>query len=66
MANVRYQLRQNVYMTLDGQPQIVLSGTVFDDVANTTYAASHVNILSPGETPNVVGKPTSVRSKRTA
>lgn len=65
MANVRYQLLKDVYMTINGQPQIVLSGTVFDDVTTNNYAPAHVNKLSPGETPAAVTAPTAVRNLRT-
>jgi hypothetical protein len=68
MANVRYQLTKDVYMPLDGQWQIVLSGTVFDDAPTVGYAPATVSVLSPGETPGALGaagKATSVRGVRT-
>jgi len=49
MANARYQLKQDVYMKLDGQWRIVQSGTVFDDNIAVGYAPAHVTTLSPGE-----------------
>lgn len=68
MANARYQLKQDVVMKLDGQVQIVQSGTVFDDKDTVNYNTAHVTKLSPGETPGNLaphGAPTPVRGVRT-
>jgi hypothetical protein len=67
MTNVRYQLKQDIVMHLDGQVQIALSGTVFDDLPTTNYAAAHVTVLSPTEPAGTVNnsRPTSVRNVRT-
>lgn len=65
MANVRYQLKTDVYMPLDGQWGIVKSGTVFDDLPTVNYSPAHVTILSPGEPAGTLGphnKSTSVRN----
>ncbi len=66
MSNVRYQLTKDVYMPLDGQWTIVLSGTVFDAPDTVGVHSSTAATLSPGETPGVPvnGKPTSVRNAR--
>jgi len=63
MASVRLQLTQDVYMPLDGQWQIVLSGTVFDTTAQHNFSSAHVK--SVAEVANSVTAPTSVRSVRT-
>lgn len=63
MANQRLQLLQDVYMPLDGQWQVVLSGSIFDVQLPHNFAAAHVTNVA--ETPNVVTKPTSVRGCRT-
>jgi hypothetical protein len=68
MANARYQLKADVYMPLNGQWQIVQSGTVFDDDITKAYATAHVVVLSPGEPAGSLGphgKATSVRNVRT-
>ena len=65
MANVRYQLKADVYMPLDGQWGIVKAGTVFDDLSTVGYSSTHVTILSPGEPAGTLGphnKSTSVRN----
>lgn len=59
----RVQLKQDVYMILDGQPQIVLSGSVIDIPNTVNLVAAHAAVLV--ETPAVVAKPTSVRGVRT-
>lgn len=64
----RYQVLQDVYLHLDGQPQIVLSGTVFDAADNFGASASNLLKLSPGEAAGALGphgKPTAVRNVRT-
>ena len=63
MANQRLQLTQDVYMPLDGQWQIVLSGSVFDVQTPHNFHPTHVTNVA--ESPNVVTKNTSVRSIRT-
>ena len=63
MANQRLQLTQDVYMPLDGQWQIVLSGSVFDVQTPHNISAGHA--INVAETPAVVTKPTSVRNVRT-
>lgn len=63
MANVRYQLTQDVYMPLDGQWGVVGAGTVFDDAPNVTYAKGHATVLA--ETASALGshaRATSVRN----
>jgi hypothetical protein len=62
MANARLQLLQDVYMSLDGQWQIVLSGSIFDVPVPHNFSTAHVQ--SVAETPNAVTKPTSVRGVR--
>ena len=55
------------YMPLDGQWQIVLSGTVIDVPSAIPYAGA-CTLLSPAEAPGKVashGKPTPVRGVRT-
>lgn len=52
MPAQRYKLLQDVYMPLNGQWSIVLSGTVFDAPAGFTYPAS---MATP-----VAGAPASV------
>lgn len=63
MSLSRIQLTQDIYMPLNGQWQIVLSGSVIDIPATLNIAPSHATILA--ETPAAVTKPTSVRSVRT-
>lgn len=63
MANQRLQLLQDVYMPLDGQWQIVLSGSIFDVLLPHNFSSAHVTNVA--ETPGVVSKPTSVRGVRT-
>jgi hypothetical protein len=63
MANVRLKLTDDVYMILDGQPCVVLSGSIFDCVAPHNFSSQHV--VTVAETPNPVTKPTSVRGVRT-
>ncbi len=63
MANQRLQLTQDVYMPLDGQWQIVLSGSIFDVQTPHNLSAGHVTNVA--ESPNIVTKPTSVRNIRT-
>jgi hypothetical protein len=59
----RVQLRQDIYMILDGQPQVVLSGSVLDIPDTVTLSPPHRQVLA--ETPNKVTKSTSVRGVRT-
>lgn len=59
----RIQLTQDVYMHLDGQPQIVLSGSIIDVPATVNLSAKHISTVA--ETPASVTKTTSVRSVRT-
>jgi hypothetical protein len=59
----RVQLKQTIYMILDNQPQIVLSGSVIDIPDSVTLSAVHFQALV--ETPNNVTKSTSVRNLRT-
>lgn len=68
MTTARYQLLKDTYMPLNGQWQIVLSGTVFDDDTAIRYSPSSVTVLSPGESASTLaahGKATSVRGVRT-
>ena len=67
MTNVRYQLKSDVYMPLDGQWGLVRSGTVFDDAPTVNYTSTQVTILSPGEPAGSLGangRATSVRNVR--
>lgn len=67
MTNIRYQLKVDTYMPLDGQWGIVQSGTVFDDAPNVNYSPATVTILSPGEPAGALGpssKATPVRNVR--
>lgn len=64
----RIQLRQDMYMLLDGQGQIVLSGSVIDVPDNFLISAAQATQLSPGEAAGTLashGKPTRVRGIRT-
>ncbi len=67
MTNVRYQLKVDTYMQLDGQWGIVQSGTVFDDAPTVNYSPAHVTVLSPTEPAAALaphGKATPVRNVR--
>lgn len=67
MANVRYQLKVDLYMPLDDQWSIVQSGTVFDDATTVNYSPAHVTVLSPTEPAGALaphGKATPVRNVR--
>lgn len=63
MANARLQLTADVYMPLDGQWAIYLSGTIFDVALPHNLTPAHVTTVA--ESPNPVSKPTSVRGVRT-
>lgn len=68
MVTQRYQLSTSCYMPLDGQWQIVYSGTVFDAPDTTGVHPSTATKLSPAEPAGALGshgKPTSVRNVRT-
>lgn len=58
----RLQLTQDVYMPLDGQWGIVLSGTVFDAPSTMTFHPTHAQTYAG--VPNAVTKPTSVTNVR--
>jgi hypothetical protein len=65
MANVRYQLKEDVYMKIDGLWALVAAGTVFDDKGTVNYASRHVTVLNetiPGLASH--GTATPVRSVR--
>ena len=67
MTNVRYQLKVDTYMQLDGQWGIVQSGTVFDDAPTVNYSPATVTVLSPTEPAGslgATGKATPVRNVR--
>ena len=67
MSNVRYQLKVDTYMQLDGQWGIVQSGTVFDDAPTVNYSPATVTVLSPTEPASALGsagKATPVRNVR--
>lgn len=64
----RIQLLKDVYMPLDGQPQIVLSGSVLDVADTFPVHSTTANTLSPGEPAGALkshGQPTPVRTVRT-
>lgn len=64
-TNVRYQLKTDIVMPLDGLIGVVGAGTVFDDAPTVGYTAAHVNVLSPGEAAGQLGthgRATSVRN----
>ena len=63
MPSTRLQLTQDLHMILDGQPKIVLSGSVFDTPLPSGISSAHAITLA--ETPASVTKPTSVRNVRT-
>lgn len=63
----RIQLLHDVYMKVDGQWAIVLSGSVIDVPDKAVFAGKHVSVLSPGEPAGALaphGGPTPVRSLR--
>lgn len=64
----RVRLLQDIVMNLDGQTQIVLSGSVIDVPDSMRFHSSHIQRLSPGEAAGALhpghGKPTSVRNIR--
>lgn len=63
MPMQRVTLTQDVYMNLDSQWQIVLSGTVIDMPASVSLSPSHITVVGPiANNPTV---PTSVSNKRT-
>lgn len=63
MANVRYQLKTDIYMPLDGQWGVVGCGTVFDDAPNVVYAIGHATVLTePASTLGSHNRATSVRN----
>lgn len=55
---VRLQLLQDVYMNLDGQWGVVLSGTIFDAPSQASFSAAHAQIYA--------GVPASVSTPTTA
>lgn len=61
MAAMRVQLTQDVYMPLDGQWTIVLSGSIID-VPSGTLSPAHTATVAG--TPALVTKPTSVSGVR--
>jgi hypothetical protein len=71
----RIQINSPIYMRLDGQWQVVLSGTVCDVSDSTVYTynpAAHLGVppivLSPGEPAGSLashGYPTPVRNVKT-
>lgn len=62
----RYQLLRDVYMNLNGQPQIVLCGTVFDaHDADGVHPSTATKLAeSPTTTPSAA-KPVAIRNVRT-
>jgi hypothetical protein len=64
----RIQLVKDVYMKIDNQWQIVLSGTVIDVPSSLAYSGPQITVLSPAQPSGVLashGGPTSVSGKRT-
>ena len=64
----RIQLKDTVYMQLDGLWQLVYSGSVVDVPSALAFSAAHASILSPTEAAGSLaahGKPTPVRNVRT-
>jgi hypothetical protein len=63
----RIQITRTCHFSLDGQPQVVLPGTVCD-VADASLFRGVCVVLSPGESagPLLNGKPTTIRNRRTA
>ena len=59
----RVRLTADIAMQLDGQPQIVLSGSVIDIPDSLTLVTAHATVLA--EAAAAVTKATSVRSIRT-
>ena len=64
----RVKLLQDIYMPLDGQWQMVLSGSVVDIPDTMNISAAQATQLSPGEAAGALHpthqKPTSVRDVR--
>lgn len=64
----RIQITKTCWIFCDGQPQVVLSGSVFDVASVVPYASVSL-LLSPGEPAGSLashGKPTPVRTIRTS